>query len=522
MYTHRASLVYRPYIEIHLNPIPPGPPTNLFPDYAANPKAPITFNWLHNPNVKRADDPQDAWELIYWQGSNTPVTVTQNNAANTYTLPANTFTQYATVYFKVRTKQAENGWGAYAEAQFELGETPPDKSLLVYPLNITIAASMGATLEWKYSSRFDVTPGKFDVSYRIGGGNWVNVTSLVPSYTLPPIHDATYVEWRVRAYNLLNDAGPWSDTAIFYTVGIPPRPTITNVSNSARPVVTWSASGLIAWELEVAQRGAVLYASGVRPFMNANSHKLTDFLHDGSYVARFRIRNEYDLFSVWAERAFTVSTAKPPSAVLSVPDNPGRAIRVYADHAGEKAYVYRSEAGGAPVVLARMTDGYFDDYSAAPGVRYEYFVRTVAADDGFSDSGRCSGILYFDDTILAPASDLSKMLILSENLNDNPKYRNELEKRRTLVRFIGREYPVAEHSAFKNRRLGYAFYVNREKLKQLEALYESSETLFIRDKLHGRAYGVISGSIVAEGTEFNGYKINFEFSVTDYADEVAI
>jgi len=289
LYSHRSRefAATNPRLIIETQALPSQPPTSLQPTTAHNPRAPITLSWWHTPNpLLQADDPQTASEITVWQDGQPPIIFTAQDDANTITLPANTFENHNPVYFRVRTQTQHNGWGAFsAITAFPLSDTPPLAPQLIYPINISVTGSSGVLMEWAYNSPYDTIPGQFDIRYRIDGGPWNLITNYSqdgnPARTTAitqAIDTQARVEWQVKAYGELLDPGPWSDIAVFFTIGAPRPPTIVSVTNSNRPTINFSATNLMSWEAEIHQAGQRVYASGNRPFLGEFRHVVNQFL----------------------------------------------------------------------------------------------------------------------------------------------------------------------------------------------------------------------------------------------------
>ena len=110
----------------------------------------------------------------------------------------------------------------------------------------------------------------------------------------------------------------WSDIQVFFAVGAPDLPLIQNITtNTARPVISWSALGQQFFRIQILAGDVIVFDSGDVSSISARSYKVTAFLEDGQYTARVRIRNEFGLYSDWSERTFIVVTAKPSKPLLA-------------------------------------------------------------------------------------------------------------------------------------------------------------------------------------------------------------
>jgi len=523
-----------PHLEITTEPLLSLPPTSLQPTYTRNPAAPITFSWWSTPNPEWfLEDPQTASELTVWQDGVASRTFTIQGDTNEITLPAATFTQMRPVFYRVRTQTQHNGWGAWSEtATFPLNATPPLAPLLTYPVNISVTGTSGVMLEWVYNSEHDTFPTRFDIRYRIDGGEWANLTNhsngSTPARTTAEtqaISGQARVEWQVRAYGELGDIGAWSEVAAFYTIGAPNPPTIVNVTSSNRPTINFSASNIASWQIEIWQDENRIYDSGNRPFEGVFSHTTNQFFANGNYIVRMRITNEFGIHSGWAERPVAIHTTLPKALTLRAANNVRHFIRLFFDNPDSlTVYVYRSVWQENNFLrIGKTSSNDFADYTVAPGIRYEYFVRSVTPQFSFADSNRQTGLSMFDETTFAKTDSLQNMLMLELQAGGMPTKDATFGVEKSLTNFIGRKKPVMQIGEHTGKVISFSFYCSRDVHAQLECLAESGTVLLMRDKRHGSIYGTITGSISARLHEvLDGFIISFTFSETDFAQEVAI
>lgn len=513
--------IYPPYLEVETEPIIASAPTNLFPDITQNPRGAITFNWLHS-GITEFSDPQIGWKLTYWQDGVTPAIETQNNTSNTYTLPANTFTQYKTVYFTVNTITQYGGLSQTAYGQFGLGATPPLQSTLIYPIGISVNGMNGVGLEWAYNSPHDTQASRFDIRHREDSAAWVeSYNQGQTSYLTPPILTQSKVEWQVRAYGALGDMGEWSEIGTFYTIGVPDTPIIVEITNQGRPLVTFSAQNFQSWELEITQNGNVIYRTGSMPFLNNFSHRLMQFIDDGQYLSRMRVTNKDGFVSEWGERAFTINMVKPQALKLEIVDNSQYNLRLYFNNTGKTVFVYRSELRQNNYLrIAKVTSKVFDDWTAAPNTRYEYFVRVVDANYNFADSNLDSGMIRFVETIIAPSNDLSNGLMLKWQYSGQPGKNMTFGKEKKLSQFVGRRFKVYESGIFENATIDFSFALTQTEIAKLKALTLSEHVLCLRDSRYGAVFGIVDGDPNGSNLLQNEYSVGFSFTQTDFKQEV--
>lgn len=515
------------YVSFDLVGVPPLAPTNLSPTTPKDPRAAITFAWIFN-NTPGNPRTQTASEIEYTERGGQPIIVAITGAINQYTFAANKFTTQE-VSFRVRNKAGDE-WGPWSnQVSFLLTNTPPLAPTLIFPLNVSVSGINGALLEWVYNSPFDTFPSRFDVRYRVDGGSWVTKTNYSsesnPAYSTVmtnPIISQSKVEWQVMAYGAAGDAGPWSAIGTFFTIGVPEKPVIVRVSNSNRPVIYFSATNMMAWELEIRQNDIKIYETGSQPFLNVFTHTANQFFKNGNYLVRIRITNEYGLVSDWGELPFTINTVAPDALTLQVAINLRHFIRLHFNNTGKTVYVYRSELRKNNYLRIAMTkESAFDDYTARPHQRYEYFVRVVNPDFSFADSNVEVGTLNFLQTTIAEYDNPIDMVKLMYQLDGKPTKDRTHSFEKTLTQFVGRKRPVLQIGEHSRKSLSLSFYCDFDTRERLEELNESSKVLIIRDWRLGVLYGTIDGNL-QDSYAPDGCVVSFAFAEVDFNEEVEL
>ena len=523
------------WLEVYANPLPSYAPYGLLPTTPQNPRGNIYFHWEHNPNPNLlAPDPQTASQLEIHQPS-TGAVYYPIVGGNNYVLPANTFWDYGTVYVRARTQTTYNDWGDWSsQISFALSQSSPLPPTLLFPLNISVNAESGIALEYSYNSYYDATPTRFDVRYRLndGGtpGGWV---TKINSGQLAMMTDAIFgqhtVEWQVMAYGALGDPGAWSDVGVFYSIGAPPDPVISGVSNSNRPEVTFYAANVIGWEMEFLQGSDIVYITNNQPF-SGETYRVDTLFNNGSYTVRMRIANQYGLKSNWAYYNFVIDTVPPSPLSLEIPRNIDVYARLYFDNPNNMTvFVHRAEIDDKRVNqtqpiykrIAAVNAGMYDDYTIAPGKGYVYFVRVVNPNFSFADSNKARFSVKFPYTSIAPVSDMTDMLKLSRQIDEPPSKERSHSIEKTFTQFIGRKNPVMQLGDHVSRSLTYTFYCESDERDILEEYSEANEPLIVRDRRFGTVYGQIDGEIT-DTPALDGTVITFSVRQMDYPDEVAL
>jgi hypothetical protein len=259
-----------------------------------------------------------------------PYDYTGNIAANTYfTYTINPETVFmpngitlaidGTDYAEFNSSRATSN-KPYLEVTYE--DVPPDAPTPKTPIGIYKDSSAAIRFEWNYNSTVGGTQKKFDLQWSADQLNWTTVSQTtannyydMATNTLP----AGNVYWRVRCYNEYDEVGGYCDIQSFYAIGAPAAPTINPIqTNSARPVVSWSAFDQQVYQLQVLAGDTVAYDSGDCPSISIRQHKVMSWLADGAYTVKLRIKNQYGLWSEWGQTSVTIATVKPAKPAFSI------------------------------------------------------------------------------------------------------------------------------------------------------------------------------------------------------------
>jgi len=517
----------------------PRTPDTLQPNGGVNrhPNSEIQLSWRFNRNSSAPRDEQQRSVLQYrvnsgnWQQLNLP------NINNSHMFAPGSFASGNSVTWRVQTV-SNLGTSEFSEiASFVLASTPPLAPLLVYPVNVAVEAASGALLEWRYNSQYDLRASRFDVRYRISGGNWVNrITNGVTSLLTESITGQSTVEWQVRATGQLGDLGPWSDVAAFWVIGTPQTPVIVAVSSINRPVVTFSAVNAMSWEMMFYNaNGDVWSETGDVAFDGSFTYKTEILFPDGNYSVKMRIRNEYGLYSGWAALAFSVSGKFVPDIKLNIVDNNRIGIklinRIMYDLKTEfyKLEVFRSNAGTDEYIqieqimldkhykqFDRFIECVYTDFTASPGIKYTYFTRLIENEgNGYSESDKADALVDFNETIIFIKDRPEKLIALTMLAPGEEPKAAEVSRDKVLTKLIGRKRPVTEIGSCESRVLFLSYLCNMLDYEMLTEFALSDGILCLCDRRFGSAFGIISGKVRSVAAEPGYVIVNFVFVETE-------
>lgn len=515
----REASTNKPYLTLVYEDTPPSIPTSLYPDgLNLDARGVIRFSWKHNSEEKKI---QKGYVLKYSidNGLNW-VTIEKTTSNQYYDMPANTLPTTATVIWELETIDEIDGEyysSPVATAKFNTAITPQKAPTLTSPLSGYLDGSKPIVFRWNFvGGTAEDKQGKYDLQYSLNQGvSWVTITnsSNQEEHILPEnTFRSGNIYWRVRTYNTYGDVSPYSEIGSFYVINSPPMPQITDVTNNARPVITWNSIEQQIYELQILKNDGVIFETGSIPSESDRSYKLPMFLGDGEYLARLRVMNEYSLSSPWVEYMFIISTTKPQKPIIRLFSSE-YSIVIRTEETSLRTLVYRDDK-----MIGEIKEGYFEDYTGENRKEYKYFIRAVDENDNFNDSDIKIGKCRFRDNTLALASKPNDFIKLRYGFNSEPQKSTKVGNVGSLIYFDGRKYPATEFTEFKEHAKTLSFFLrDKRELDNLIELIDKKQTLLYRDSEGENIYGTIF-SIDYEKTTF-GYDVSFTITKTsDYYD----
>lgn len=511
IYTQNSN--YKPYVIVTYEDTPPKKPTSLYPaNTTVNARNKIRFSWVHNSQEKT---PQKGFVLEYSVDYGaTWITISKTTSYPYYDMPANTLPTTGKVMWRVKTIDTSGAESEFSNAEFNTELVSQKAPTLVSPLTGYLNGSKPIVFRWNFvGGTAEDKQAKYDLQYSLNqGSSWTTITveSNTQEHTiLENTFQTGNVYWRVRTYNAYGDVSPYSEIASFFVMNRPPIPQITEVTNSAKPTVTWISTEQYLYELQILRDEEVVFNSGAIPNTSDRSYKIDDFLDDGNYKARFRVMNQYNLYSDWAEYNFTIATVKPDKPNLIV-YNGEYSVTLETNDTSLKTLVYRDNK-----LIGEAIDNRFIDYTGENKKEYAYFIRVVDEEDNFNDSNIELGKCSFKGNTIALASKPEDYVVLKYGVGDIPGKSSRITNNGTLTYFDGRKYPATEFSEHKGKEKSLSFFIkDLDKLNKLIDLIDKKETLLYRD---------INGEIIY-GTVLNidyrksllGYEVSFTINKVDY------
>lgn len=379
-------------------------------------------------------------------------------------------------------------------------------TIAVSPINIYVDINEPQMFKWEHIISSGSPQTKFDLQYSDDTINWTALQSeetdrenyIVPAGTLP----TGKLFWRVRTYNTDGAAGEWSNPASIIGIGKPKAPGITGITNQARPKISWQADDQIAYQVEV-YSGTSLLIDSMETAGSTKLYRIPEYLNDGRYTFRVRIKNSNGQLSDWSSASANISTVKPKPPIVT-----GQAVEnaayITAQLAEEVSTAYLLRDG---VPIAKFTGAYYD-YSEIG--EHEYAIRAINADDNFVDSDPVFIIINIGRVAqIAPEDDLTKIVRLQFRRGEPTMLSAEMEPAGESMNFAGRKYPIYEFGEFLSESYDSSFSVRtREEWDRIKELATSRKTVLYRDVRGNCFYGIISA------LQFDQDRYSTDFSIS--------
>lgn len=395
------------------------------------------------------------------------------------------------------------GNGSYLTITYEdVEQLPPT---ITYPVDVYVRQGEDVLFSWVYNSLTAATQASVTLEWKAESAttyNVINLTQTAQSYLANIDFPAGTIDWRIKVTNDVGETSTYSE-AKFVVIGKPAIPVITAVKNQTLTEITWNASDQCVYEISISDSvGNVLVSETVHS--GETSYKPQLFLANGIYNIRLRTKNSIELWSDYTSKTVTISAVAPVQPTLALYPEKDM-VRMKIEHAsGTKAAILRSPEYEAYEVIAVLEDGVTEyvDKEMKSGVRYAYKAR--AYNTGYSDSAVKSTSAEFDGIYLQ--SDAGTIHLTSAE-DKYMQHTETMEQEMALIKYSGRELPVAEYGEHRTRQAQKKAFVSHKDKKRFEEICHS-EKVFYRDG-DGNAFECAVSSVQYTRYMNAGYHVSF-------------
>ncbi|NLT97644.1 MAG: WD40 repeat domain-containing protein, partial [Christensenellaceae bacterium] len=453
------------------------------------------------------------------QGETAYTEITISGSAQSYTMPAGTLSgDY--IEWQVLIEYESGKYTSGSEwITISTVDAVPEKPIPLSPLNEYVDVSDNIRFEWQHVINSGTAQSGADLQYSIEGGAWTDLASVsgsdqfydCPGGTLP----GGSLRWRVRTYNSDGVEGDWSDPAAFVGIGPPAAPSISNITESARPTISWVASGQVGYHLQITKDGAVIYDTGETAGAE-KSHTVPFYLANGSYAIRLRYINSSQQWSPWATSGFILAFTPPDTPTISVAAiiNGARISISNIDEDAQHVYLLRD---GVPIADITGLSTY-DDYAALGTVTY--VARVVDSNENYADSLPANVTVTVIGAVLAAVDALDAPVKMRLKAAGQPPVTRQKQLIGAANHYAGREHPVFTFSEFSTEVFNPSYYYTSfADWELLEALVNRRQTVLYRDMLGNRIFGAIT---IHNFTQEDDNRIMFALTIqrVDYVEQI--
>jgi len=319
----------------------------------------------------------------YWRsnemGSFTAVAMTPGGNTASVTIPAGTFESGTLEWYAEATDTT--GRTTQTDTFFLTALVASIEAVPLSPINTVEAGNAPIVFRWRYGSIDGSPQSRAELQYSADGNIWVTFgssTGTGTNYTAPAdTFPGRTIQWRARAYNADNIAGPWSNPVSFVVVG---ATVITAVEGDGKPFLTvsWQTLDQLAYEVRI--DGQIF---GPYRDESARSLQVREPLADGIHDIAVRAQNQYGLWSAWKEAQTSIANV-PGTAVLiaeTAGSGAGTAgLTITGGEASGDFLIYRDG-----ILIGRTAGRSYTDRTASPGA-HEYFVIQALAGGYYTKS----------------------------------------------------------------------------------------------------------------------------------------
>lgn len=378
----------------------------------------------------------------------------------------------------------------------------------ISPVSTMVDGSAPCKFSWAHNIATSTAQTAADLQYHTGDGSWKTlgrVSGDSTEYTVPAnTFPSGSVFWRVRTYNTDGTAGDWSDPVEIIVVAAPPAPVVQVTSGGATRVsISWQSTDQQAWEAVVAS-----ISSGI-VYGLAKGWRLPDYLPDGTYTAKVRVCNKYNLWSPWGSCSVQVSNAAGETIALTAAD--GVAVSLRWTSSGYDAYYVLRD--GRPI--AKTTEqSYTDNFCSGS---HAYTVRGVFTATGqYGLSNAVTAASTCDTVYISPVPNAKWLRLRYADTSDR---RTSLNTSRTVnYQYLpGAEYPSAEISEWTSATMSVqCAFASPAESAELEALQGS--LVCVKDRRGNCAIGVLEALDKQSLRFFDSF--SFSIQRVNYVEEV--
>lgn len=503
-YSSRASEAKKPYLSFKVKDATP----YLSVSYSGqtgkykDPRKEIAISGTWKANTLIRPPSFISGKYVWWTDDNIEHTIDildwDHGAVLSLSIPPDTFPVGKTISAKVAITIEGGESDEETLDNFSTADAIPTLTPLS-PMDEYVDGASAIEFSWKYTISTATTQTKYEMQYNSSGSSeWTTFkseqtedeentsdiwTTTVEANTFPDGE----VQWRVRGYNLDGIASEWSSPANIVVVAAPSPPSISSISNNARPLISWQSSNDIAHQVKITRDNEEIIDSG-EIAGSEQSYRVKDFMPDGTYVASVRVKNSFEMWSEWDALQFIISTEKPIKPTINV-QQITNAVKISSVSGTPTNYVLRD---GIPIAKLDDAMEWIDYMSVGP---HAYVIRSVNENGAYIDSSPIQIDVKIRRCTLAAVDRPGEIIELWLNRGGTSAFSSNTEFIYGKFQYAGRKLPVFVFSTeLKERQCTKSFSLrNQGEIDELKSIIERRQTMIYREKRGEMLFCVIVG-----------------------------
>lgn len=472
------------------------------------------FGWAFNYNASgvAAQLAQKSAKVEYYyknpDGSQSAVqSVIIDGAQNYIDIPANTFPSGGSagdIWWRI-TLTSDDDIEGTPSAWFKLTSVDSTSTPeAVSPKSVYIDGSIVNRFSWLHTISTGTAQTKYDLQYSADNGTtWDDLQSEETANTYADVSagslPAGAILWRVRTYNTDSVSGAWSASVPIVVHSAPAKPSISSITTTPRPVISWQCSEQQAFQVRAAGYDSGTVFGVVREF------KIPVFLAPGVQTVSVRIQNSFGLWSDWAEATTTVANSSGTISIATRRVNNGVSISCTGTF---ERYVYYRDGEQ----IADTDEASYADYLSVG--KHIYTVRGVNGDN-YTMSAPVVEILHPTIGIIS-ATDNIDWISLAYKRGNFPTHDITDEQEVSYQHYSGRSLPVAEIGEAVNIVHALSFTVPTDTAEKLRTL--RAKKVVYKDNLGDIAIGIFNGFKQSRGAyrpSTHSFDVDVSFTITE-------
>lgn len=423
---------------------------------------PFTITWKFS---ETASTGQKGYSISITQNGKTK-TYRGTGEATSYTIPAYQYVDGPATYSITVTN---NDGQSVTKGPYSFNIVPSYPTVTgVYPIDVLVKKSKEFSVAWNYNETVSVGQTKYWV-YITQGGKTTEYTGTSANHFHTIEADTLSTGTCSYTIKVLNRDGQYGVCGpyTFVVVGDSDAPEIIEVTQDAKPTITWKIDSQNAFEIVIYDENEKkVYESGMVVDEHLRIHQINTLLPNGKYIVNIRALNIYGYYTPWGTYYLELD-AECKSAVteIYVFSTSEYGVSVSCKITGGKAFVIRKKANSNEIeTLGEYEEG-FIDYTVPLNDPYQYAIRLY--DCGISDSAWRMIKVKADGVVIRDSEDSKKYVNLWMSDEEAFCIYMDDSREKTLINCLGRTYPVKEQGAWKESKRSFKAYATEQEFRVL-------------------------------------------------------